>query len=270
MAKGKERIDVLMVRNGLVASREKAKATIMTGIVFVGGQRVDKPGTELPIDVLIELKGDTLPFVSRGGLKLAKAVETFQLPFKDQVVADIGSSTGGFTDCVLQNGAQRVYAVDVGYGQLDWKLRSDPRVVSMERVNARYLTQDSLPEKVDWVVSDVAFISITKIFTAMLAILKDDGQVLTLIKPQFEAGREFVGKKGVVKDGKIHKQVLEAVLSQAENAGFQVLGLDYSPIRGPEGNIEYLAWLALQRDSEKIDWHLELERVVQNAQKETE
>lgn len=269
MAKGKERIDVLMVKNGLAASREKAKATIMTGIVFVGGQRVDKPGTELSEDVLIELKGETLPFVSRGGLKLAKAVETFSLLFNDLVVADIGSSTGGFTDCVLQNGAKRVYAVDVGYGQLAWKLRSDPRVVSMERVNARYLNQGSLPEKVDWVVSDVAFISITKIFTAMLAILKDDGQVLTLIKPQFEAGREYVGKKGVVKDGKIHKQVLETVLSEAENVGFHVLGVDYSPIRGPEGNIEYLAWLGLQTDS-GIDWHFELERVVQNAQKETE
>jgi 23S rRNA (cytidine1920-2'-O)/16S rRNA (cytidine1409-2'-O)-methyltransferase len=269
MAKGKERIDVLMVKNGLSASREKAKATIMAGNVFVGGQRVDKPGIELQEDVLIELKGETLPFVSRGGLKLAKAVEAFQLPFKDQVVVDIGSSTGGFTDCVLQNGAKRVYAIDVGYGQLDWKLRTDPRVVSMERVNARYLDENSLPEKVDWVVSDVAFISITKIFPAMLAILKDDGQVLSLIKPQFEAGREFVGKKGVVKDRNVHKQVLETVLSQAENLGFHVLGLDYSPIRGPEGNIEYLAWLALQTNSD-IDWLLELERVVQNAQKETE
>ncbi|MDR3602896.1 MAG: TlyA family RNA methyltransferase [Desulfosporosinus sp.] len=269
MAKGKERIDVLMVKKGLAASREKAKATLMAGIVFVGGQRVDKPGTELPEDTLIELKGETLPFVSRGGLKLAKAVETFSLLFKDLVVVDIGSSTGGFTDCVLQNGAKRVYAVDVGYGQLDWKLRTDPRVVSMERVNARYLTKDSLPEQVDWVVSDVAFISITKIFSAMLAILKDDGQVLSLIKPQFEAGREYVGKKGVVKDAKVHKQVLEKVLSQAENVGFQVLGLDFSPIRGPEGNIEYLAWLGLQANS-GIDWHFELEHVVHNAQKETE
>jgi 23S rRNA (cytidine1920-2'-O)/16S rRNA (cytidine1409-2'-O)-methyltransferase len=269
VAKGKERIDVLMVKNGLAPSREKAKATVMSGIVFVGGQRVDKPGTELPEDVMIELKGKILPFVSRGGLKLAKAVKTFSLPFKDKVVADIGSSTGGFTDCVLQNGAKRVYAVDVGYGQLDWKLRTDPRVVSMERVNARYLTKDSLPEQVDWVVSDVAFISITKIFSAMLAILKEDGQVLSLIKPQFEAGREHVGKKGVVKDSLVHKHVLEFVLSQAENVGFHVLGLDYSPIRGPEGNIEYLAWLGLQKDS-GIDWHLELEHVVQNAQKETD
>lgn len=269
MAKGKERIDVLMVKNGLATSREKAKASVMAGIVFVGGQRVDKPGTELSEDVMIELKGQSLPFVSRGGLKLAKAVEVFALSFKDKVVVDIGSSTGGFTDCTLQNGAQRVYAVDVGYGQLDWKLRTDPRVVSMERVNARYLTKDSLPEQVDFIVSDVAFISITKIFTAMLAILKEDGQVLSLIKPQFEAGREYVGKKGVVKDISVHKQVLEFVLSQAENVGFHVWGLDYSPIRGPEGNIEYLAWLGLQKGSE-IDWHLELERVAQNAQKETD
>lgn len=268
MAKGKERIDVLMVKNGLATSREKAKATVMAGLVFVNGQRVDKPGTELPEDILIELKGQALPFVSRGGLKLAKAVEAFSLLFEGKVVADIGASTGGFTDCVLQNGAKRVYAVDVGYGQLDWKLRTDPRVVSMERVNARYLNKDSLPEQVDWIVSDVAFISITKIFSAMLAILKSDGQVLSLIKPQFEAGREHVGKKGVVKDISVHKQVLEFVLGQAENVGFQVLGLDYSPIRGPEGNIEYLAWLGFQQ-SPGIDWHIELERIVQMAQKET-
>ncbi len=269
MGKGKERIDVLIVNNGLATSREKAKAMVMAGMVFVSGQRVDKPGTELPEDVLIELKGEALPFVSRGGLKLAKAVEAFLLSFQDKVVADIGASTGGFTDCALQNGAQRVYAVDVGYGQLDWKLRTDPRVISMERVNARYLNKDSLPEQVDWIVSDVAFISITKIFPAMLTILKEDGQVLSLIKPQFEAGREHVGKKGVVRDKSVHKQVLEHVLSHAEQLGFQVLGLDYSPIRGPEGNIEYLAWLGLEKGS-GIDWHFELELVVQNAQKETD
>lgn len=268
MGKGKERIDILMVKQGLSASREKAKATIMAGLVFVGGQRVDKPGLELPESVLIEVKGNTLPYVSRGGLKLAKAVEAFALNFQDAVVADIGASTGGFTDCVLQNGAKRVYAVDVGYGQLDWKLRNDPRVISMERCNARHLNQDSLPEQVDWVVSDVAFISVTKIFPAMLAILKNRGQVISLIKPQFEAGKEFVGKKGVVKDANVHKQVITMVLSRAEEQGFGVLGLDYSPIRGPEGNIEYLAWLGLDTNS-TIDWHSELERVVEKAQKET-
>ncbi|WP_088226407.1 TlyA family RNA methyltransferase [Desulfosporosinus sp. FKB] len=269
MSKGKERIDILMVKNNLAASREKAKAMIMAGIVFAGGQRVDKPGAELANNSRIEVKGEILPFVSRGGLKLAKAVETFSLQFNDQIVVDIGASTGGFTDCVLQNGAKRVYAVDVGYGQLDWKLRTDPRVISMERVNARYLTKDSLPEQVDWVVSDVAFISITKIFTAMKEILKEHGQVLTLIKPQFEAGREFVGKKGVVKDLMVHRQVLMDVLSQAEVSGFRILGLEYSPIRGPEGNIEYLAWLKLGA-SQGIDWKNELEFVVEHAQKETE
>lgn len=269
VTKGKERIDVLMVKNGLAVSREKAKAMIMAGIVFVGGLRIEKPGAELPEESLIDLKGETLPFVSRGGLKLAKAVKAFDLSFQDLIVADIGSSTGGFTDCVLQNGATRVYAVDVGYGQLAWKLRSDPRVISMERVNARYLKKESLPEQVDWVVSDVAFISITKIFSAMLSILKEEGQVLTLIKPQFEAGREHVGKKGVVKDANVHKQVLEHVLSEAENFGFHVLGLEYSPIRGPEGNIEYLAWLSLQ-NSNDLDWHSKMELVVQQAQKETE
>ncbi|MDQ7095803.1 TlyA family RNA methyltransferase [Desulfosporosinus sp. PR] len=269
MSKGKERIDVLMVRNGLTPSREKAKALIMAGIVFAGGQRVDKPGAELPGNALIELKGEILPYVSRGGLKLAKAVEVFSLRFEDQVVVDIGASTGGFTDCVLQNGAKRVYAVDVGYGQLDWKLRTDPRVISMERVNARYLGKDSLPETADWVVSDVAFISITKIFPAMKEILKDHGQVLTLIKPQFEAGKEHVGKKGVVKDTMVHRQVLQNVLSQAESFGFQVLGLDYSPIRGPEGNIEYLAWMALM-SRQGINWQNELEFLVAQAQKETE
>jgi 23S rRNA (cytidine1920-2'-O)/16S rRNA (cytidine1409-2'-O)-methyltransferase len=269
LSKGKERIDVLMVKNGLAASREKAKAMIMAGNVFVSGQRVDKPGVDLPDNALIELKGEVLPYVSRGGLKLAKAVETFSLRFEDQVVVDIGASTGGFTDCVLQNGAKRVYSVDVGYGQLDWKLRTDPRVITMERVNARYLTKDSLPESVDWVVSDVAFISITKIFAAMKEILTDHGQVLTLIKPQFEAGKEHVGKKGVVKDMMVHKQVLSNVLTQAECLGFKVWGLDYSPIRGPEGNIEYLAWLKLT-DSCGIQWQNELDFLVDNAQKETE
>lgn len=269
MAKGKERIDVMLVIRGLANSREKAKAMVMAGIIFVDGQRVDKPGTTVAEESLIEMKGETLPFVSRGGLKLAKAVDAFSLEFLDQVVVDIGASTGGFTDCALQNGAKRVYAVDVGYGQLAWKLRTDPRVVSMERVNARYLNRETFPEQADWVVSDVAFISITKIFSAMLSILKDGGQVLSLIKPQFEAGREYVGKKGVVKDILVHKQVLEQVLSQAQRVGFRVLGVEYSPIRGPEGNIEYLAWLGLNIGVE-IDWQAKLDDLVRNAQKETE
>ncbi len=252
MPKNKERLDVLMVQQGLATSREKAKAAIMAGLVFAGGERLDKPGLDLPVSTTLELRGQTLPFVSRGGLKLAKAVEVFGLSFAGQVVADIGASTGGFTDCALQNGAVRVYAIDVGYGQLDWKLRTDPRVVSLERTNARYLTRQSLPEQVDWVVCDVAFISLTKIMPAMQAILQNHGQVVTLIKPQFEAGREHVGKKGVVRNPAVHDLVLQNVLSEAGRQGFVVRGLDYSPIRGPEGNIEYLAWLGRSPGVDKV------------------
>ncbi|MHB1652207.1 MAG: TlyA family RNA methyltransferase [Desulfitobacteriaceae bacterium] len=268
MTKGKERLDTLLVRMGLVGTREKAKGAIMAGTVYVNGQRTDKPGTEVGEDALLELKGEALPFVSRGGFKLAKAVVAFEISFRGKVVADIGASTGGFTDCALQNGAQRIYAVDVGYGQLAWKLRSDPRVMCLERTNARYLDEHSLPEKVDWVVSDVSFISITKIFPAMLKILQDEGQVLTLIKPQFEAGREHVGKKGVVKDPKVHLAVLHNVLTAAVEVGFSVKGLDYSPIRGPEGNIEYLAWLTCTGVGD--DWPLLIPQVVAKAQKGTE
>ncbi len=269
MTKGKERLDVLLVKQGLVASREKAKATIMAGLVFSGGQRLDKPGLELPESTQLELRGEAMPYVSRGGFKLEKALQAFPVSFKGAIVADIGASTGGFTDCALQNGADKVFAIDVGYGQLDWKLRTDPRVVCMERVNARYLNEDSLPEKVDYVVSDVAFISVTKIFPAMLAILKNKGQVITLIKPQFEAGREHVGKKGVVKDPLVHVQVIEHVLEEAEKLGFTVKGLEFSPIRGPEGNIEYLAWLMLE-EQVGIPWRELASEIVQQAQVGTE
>jgi len=265
VSKGKERLDVLLVKKGLAPSREKAKATIMAGLVYCQGQRLDKPGMELAEDTVLEIKGELIPYVSRGGLKLEKALQVFPVSLQGAVVADIGASTGGFTDCALQNGAQRVYAIDVGYGQLDWKLRIDPRVVCMERVNARYLTKDSLPELVDFVVSDVAFISVTKIFPAMLEILKDDGQIITLIKPQFEAGKEHIGKKGVVKDPLVHQSVLEFVLSEAERLGLTVQGVDYSPIRGPEGNIEYLAWLKRQQDH-SIPWREIIPRIVQEAQ----
>lgn len=264
MSKGKERLDVLLVKRGLASSREKAKATIMAGLVLVDGQRVDKPGTELSENAKLELKGELLPYVSRGGLKLEKALQVFPVSLHNAVVADIGASTGGFTDCALQNGAAKVYAIDVGYGQLDWKLRTDPRVVCMERVNARYLTETSLPEKVDYVVCDVAFISVTKIFSAMNEILQKDGQILTLIKPQFEAGKEHVGKKGVVRDPLVHQEVLHMVLDEAENHGFVVKGLDFSPIRGPEGNIEYLAWLS-KGEGESIPWQEAIPKVVQEA-----
>ncbi len=265
MSKGKERLDSLLVKRGLSSSREKAKATIMAGLVYSQGRRLDKPGLELAEDTLLEVKGDLIPYVSRGGLKLEKALKVFPVSFAEAVVADIGASTGGFTDCALQNGAQRVYAIDVGYGQLDWKLRTDSRVVCMERVNARYLEGDSLPEHVDFVVSDVAFISVTKIFPAMLKILKEDGQIITLIKPQFEAGREHIGKKGVVKDPQVHQEVLVHVLEEAEKNGLKVKGLDFSPIRGPEGNIEYLAWLNREQEN-NLPWRELIPEIVQDAQ----
>ncbi|MHB1406421.1 MAG: TlyA family RNA methyltransferase [Desulfitobacteriaceae bacterium] len=268
MSKGKERLDLLLVQRGLAASREKAKATVMAGLVYIDGQKTDKPGMEVAASALVEVKGDILPYVSRGGLKLAKAIEAFNLSFAGMVVADIGASTGGFTDCALQNGASRVYAIDVGYGQLDWKLRTDPRVVVYERTNARYLQQGSLPEQVDWVVCDVAFISVTKIFPAMLELLKPDGQVMTLIKPQFEAGREHIGKKGVIKDENVQRQVLLSVMNEAERLVFTVQGLDYSPIRGPEGNIEFLAWLTRNTQA-SLDWKNSLEELVKKAHQET-
>ncbi|HWQ72517.1 MAG TPA: TlyA family RNA methyltransferase [Desulfitobacteriaceae bacterium] len=267
MAKGKERLDLLLVRQGLAASREKAKSLIMSGVVYAKGFRLEKPGMELDENTLLEIKGEQQAYVSRGGLKLAKAIEVFRLNFHGQVVADIGASTGGFTDCVLRNGAARVYAIDVGYGQLDWKLRTDQRVISMERTNARYLKETSLPEKVDWIISDVAFISIIKILPAMCAILKEKGQIILLIKPQFEAGREKVGKKGVVKDPAVHCQVLHNVLEEAQKNGFEIKGLDFSPIQGPEGNIEFLAWLSRPGLKDESVFKM-IENIVAKAQRE--
>lgn len=272
MTKEKCRLDVLLYKKGLVESREKARALIMSGKVFCGSERMDKPGTIVNEDINVEIKGEKLGFVSRGGLKLDKAVKVFKLNFQDKVVADFGASTGGFTDCALQNGALKVYAVDVGYGQLDWKLRSDPRVICMERTNARYLNQENFPEKVDWIVCDVAFISIIKLFSAMDSILKDEGQALILIKPQFEAGPDKVGKKGVVKDPAIHREVIEKVIFEAQQRKFDILGLDYSPVRGPEGNIEFLAWLSKSTSSEDsiINLNEAIEKTVNKAWAETE
>ncbi|KUO58893.1 MAG: RNA methyltransferase [Gracilibacter sp. BRH_c7a] len=271
MAKSKSRLDVLLVQKGLVESREKAKALIMAGKVYSANIRLDKPGMMIEDHTELIIKGELHPYVSRGGLKLAKAIEIFKYEFTNMVVADIGASTGGFTDCALQNGAARVYAIDVGYGQLDWKLRSDPRVIVLERTNARHLESNSIPEQVDWVVCDVSFISIIKIFPAMLNILKENGQILILIKPQFEAGPENVGKNGVVKDKAIHRTVIEKVLTAGENQGLSVQGLSYSPIRGPEGNIEFLAWLTKDdKDGNKFDWLSNLTEIVQDAQKGTE
>lgn len=239
----KTRLDVLLVERGFVESRQKAQAVIMAGSVFVGGQRVDKPGTAVANEADIEVRGHVLRYVSRGGLKLEKAMKTFPLTLEGKICADIGASTGGFTDCMLQNGAVKVYSVDVGYGQLDWKLRNDPRVVCMERTNARYLTHEEIPDELDFASIDVSFISLKLIFPALYGLLKDGGEIACLIKPQFEAGREKVGKKGVVRDPAVHLEVLENFLIHAKDNNFTVVDITYSPIRGPEGNIEYLGYL---------------------------
>ena len=237
------RLDVLVTERGLCESRQKAQATIMAGLVFVDGQRSDKPGTPVAEDAHVEVRGHALRYVSRGGLKLEKAMQTFPITLEGKVCADIGASTGGFTDCMLQNGAAKVYAVDVGYGQLDWKLRSDARVVCLERTNARYLSTEQIPETLDFASIDVSFISLKLIFPALYTLLREGGEVACLIKPQFEAGREKVGKKGVVRDPAVHLEVLESFLRHAKENNFTVLGITYSPIRGPEGNIEYLGYL---------------------------
>ena len=237
------RLDVALVDRGLLDSRQKAQAHIMAGLVFVDGRRVDKPGTAVAEDAQIEVRGHALPYVSRGGLKLEKAMRTFPIALAGKICADIGASTGGFTDCMLQNGAAKVYAVDVGYGQLDWKLRSDPRVVCLERTNARYLDREQVPDALDFASIDVSFISLKLIFPALYRLLREGGEIACLIKPQFEAGREKVGKKGVVRDPSVHLEVLEGFLRHAKDNHFTVLGITYSPIRGPEGNIEYLGYL---------------------------
>ncbi|MBO6196299.1 MAG: TlyA family RNA methyltransferase [Butyrivibrio sp.] len=242
MAKDKERLDVLLVNRGLAPSREKAKALIMAGDVFVNGQREDKPGTtfeEAKITSL-EVKGAQLPYVSRGGLKLEKAVKNFGFSLESKVCMDIGASTGGFTDCMLQNGAAKVYSVDVGHGQLDWKLRSDDRVVCMEKTNFRYMVRDDIEDDLDFASCDVSFISLTKILLPARRLLKDGAEMVCLIKPQFEAGKEKVGKKGVVRDPEVHSEVVHRIFDFMGIAGFEVLHLDFSPIKGPEGNIEYL------------------------------
>ncbi len=239
----KTRLDVLLVERGLEESRQRAQAVIMSGVVYVDGQRADKPGMTVPAGAKVELRGDRLPYVSRGGLKLEKAMKRFPIRLEGAVCGDIGASTGGFTDCMLQNGAARVYAVDVGRGQLAWKLRNDPRVVCLERTNARYLSREQIPEDLAFASVDVSFISLKLILPPLAALLVEGGQAVSLVKPQFEAGREKVGKKGVVRDPAVHLEVLERFLDHAGEAGLTVRGLTWSPIRGPEGNIEYLGWL---------------------------
>lgn len=236
----KERLDVLVVSRGLAASREKAKAIIMAGNVLVDGQREDKAGSMFQDTVEITVKGHTLPYVSRGGLKLEKAMTHFGATLKDKICMDVGASTGGFTDCMLQNGAVKVYSIDVGHGQLDWKLRNDGRVVCMERTNIRYVVPEDIQELSQFTSIDVSFISLTKVLLPVRNLLTEDGEVVCLIKPQFEAGREKVGKKGVVRDPAVHREVIEKVIAYAVSISFQVLHLEFSPIKGPEGNIEYL------------------------------
>ncbi len=252
----KTRLDVLLVERGFLESRQKAQSTIMSGLVFVNQQRVDKPGTAVANDAEIEVRGNVLPYVSRGGLKLEKAMASFPIDLNGAVCGDIGASTGGFTDCMLQNGAEKVYAVDVGYGQLAWKLRSDPRVVCMERTNARYLDHEQIPDELDFASIDVSFISLKLILPAVCGILKDGGHVACLVKPQFEAGKEKVGKKGVVRDPAVHLEVLENFLIHAKESGFTVLDITFSPIRGPEGNIEYLGYLEKRPEFEERSFDL--------------
>ena len=249
----KERLDVLLTKMGLADSRERAKAEIMSGTVFVDGKRADKPGTAYSTESKIEMRGSSIGFVSRGGLKLEKALSVFPSDPEGKVCLDCGASTGGFTDCLLKRGATRVYAVDVGYGQLAWSLRTDPRVINMERTNARYLTPEDIPEPLDLVVVDVSFISLNLILPAILRLLKPDGEIICLIKPQFEAGKDRVGKKGVVRDKEVHRDVLDNFLLTAESLSLHPAGLTWSPVRGPEGNIEYLGYLLCQGESCSFD-----------------
>ena len=239
----KERLDVLLVKKNLAESREKAKAVIMSGIVYVDGQKEDKAGSMFEDTALVEVRGSTLKYVSRGGLKLEKAMEQFGVGLSGKVCMDVGAPTGGFTDCMLQNGAKKVYSVDVGHGQLAWKLRNDERVVCMEKTNIRYVTPEEIPERIQFVSIDVSFISLTKVLGPVQALMEPEGDVVCLIKPQFEAGREKVGKKGVVRDPAVHLEVIQMVASFAGSIGFEALHLDFSPIKGPEGNIEYLLHL---------------------------
>ncbi|MEF9952590.1 MAG: TlyA family RNA methyltransferase [Clostridium sp.] len=272
MAEAKERIDVLLVEKGFFDSREKARKTIMAGLVFVNNNRVDKAGEKIKVDANIEVKGDPIGYVSRGGLKLAKAMKSFGITLEGSVCMDVGASTGGFTDCMLQNHATKVYAVDVGYGQMAWVLRTDERVVCMERTNIRYVKLDDLEGPLDFASIDVSFISLKLVLPVLKTLLTDKGEIVALIKPQFEAGREKVGKKGVVRDPMVHEEVILKIMNFAKSIGYKIRGLDYSPVKGPEGNIEYLLYLSkdvdLQEDKEVIN-HEELANKIVSASHES-
>ena len=252
----KERLDVMMVNRGLAESREKAKAIIMSGIVYVDNIKEDKAGSTFDEKAQIEVRGNTLKYVSRGGLKLEKAMDCFGVSLAGKVAMDVGSSTGGFTDCMLQNGAVKVYSVDVGHGQLAWKLRNVERVVCMEKTNIRYVTPDDIEDRIEFASIDVSFISLTKVLPPVKELLTDDGEIVCLIKPQFEAGREKVGKKGVVRDQKVHVEVVEMIVDFARQIGFKTLDLSYSPIKGPEGNIEYLLYITKDQTKENKEFDI--------------
>lgn len=250
----KERLDVLLVKRNLAESREKAKALIMSGIVYVNGQKEDKAGTTFEETAPIEVRGSTLKYVSRGGLKLEKAMDRFGVRLDGKICMDVGASTGGFTDCMLQNGAVKVYSVDVGHGQLAWKLRNDERVVCMEKTNIRYVTPEDIADPIGFASIDVSFISLTKVLGPVKALLEDNGQIVCLIKPQFEAGREKVGKKGVVREPAVHLEVIDMVIDYALSIGFEALNLEFSPIKGPEGNIEYLLYLQKHPEDQEAEY----------------
>lgn len=249
----KERLDVLLVEKGLFESREKAKASVMAGLVFVDGRRVDKAGNMTNTESVLSVKEPLCPYVSRGGLKLAKAIETFSLTIDGKTAMDMGASTGGFTDCMLKNGAVKVYAVDVGYGQLDWKLRTDSRVINMEKTNIRYMDTESFPEKIDLISIDVSFISLHLILPVAAALLSEDGYIVCLVKPQFEAGREQIGKGGIVRDKKIHHEVIQNVIGYAKESFLYPAGLTFSPVTGAKGNIEYLLLLSKKQNDQVLD-----------------
>ncbi len=265
MSGKKERLDILLVEKGIFTSRERAKTSIMAGKIFVDGQRVDKAGEKVNVDAEIIFKGQEIPYVSRGGLKLEKAMKEFGISLNEKTCMDIGASTGGFTDCMLQNGAKKVFSVDVGYGQFAWKLRTDPRVVCMERTNIRYVTPEDIGEPIDFASIDVSFISLKKIMPATKNLLSDKGEVVALIKPQFEAGKEKVGKKGVVRDINVHKEVVQSIVDYLYSEDLNVLALSYSPIKGPEGNIEYLVYFTKDKNIDSKFSMEDVENVVNDS-----
>ena len=262
----KKRIDILLTEKNFFESRAKSQAMVMSGKILVNGVKIEKSGTLVDVESKIEIIGENLPYVSRGGLKLEKALKVFELNLRGKICVDIGASTGGFTDCMLQNGAEKVYSIDVGYGQLAWKLRNDERVKNMERTNIRNVTRADFEDNLDFASIDVAFISLEKVLPVAKEILKDDGEIVALIKPQFEAGRDKVGKKGVVRDKKVHEEVLEKILNFSMNLGLKICGLDYSPIKGPEGNIEYLSYFSKNVD-EEINLDKKISTVIETAHK---